>query len=52
MQPEDFELAFKSSKKVSKHHPSNFQKSVIDTLNKKYDFIKENFQIDIPKEHV
>ena len=40
MLPEDFELAFKSSKKVSKHHPSNFQKRVIDTLNKKYDFIK------------
>ncbi|NHN27448.1 nucleotidyltransferase domain-containing protein [Flavobacterium jejuense] len=52
MTSEDFALAFKSSKKVSKHHPSNFQKKIIDAINLKYDFVKENFQIDIPKEHV
>ncbi|NJM79247.1 MAG: nucleotidyltransferase domain-containing protein [Flavobacterium sp.] len=52
MSSEDFALAFKSSKKVSKHHPSNFQKKVIDAINLKYDFVKEKFQIEIPKEHV
>ena len=36
MSDEDFAIAFKSSKKVSKHHPSNFQKKVIDSLNNKY----------------
>ncbi len=52
MKPEDFAIAFKSSKKVSKHHPSNFQKKVIDLLNTKYLEIKEKHNIDIPKEHV
>jgi predicted nucleotidyltransferase len=52
MKPEDFAIAFKSSKKVSKHHPSNFQKKVIDLLNNKYLEIKEKHNIDIPKEHV
>lgn len=49
---EDFAIAFKSSKKVSKHHPSNFQKKVIDALNDKYQEVHEKYQIDLPKENV
>lgn len=52
MNPEDFELAFKSSNKVSKHHPSNFQKKVIDILNLKYSELRQKHNIDIPEEHV
>ncbi len=51
MSSEDFAIAFKSSHNVSKHHPSNFQKKVIDALNKKYDEIREKYQIELPKEH-
>lgn len=32
---EEFELAMKTTKRVSKHHPSNFQKKVLDTYNEK-----------------
>lgn len=52
MNSEDFALAFKSSKKISKHHPSNFQKKVINSLNEKYKKMKEEYNVDIPKEHV
>ena len=30
----DFNIAFKSTRNVSKHHPSNFQKKVLDSYNK------------------
>ncbi len=52
MSDEDFVIAFKSSKKVSKHHPSNFQKKVIDSLNNKYKEVKEKYLIELPEEHV
>lgn len=52
MSDEDFALAFKSSKKVSKHHPSNFQKKVIDSLNNKYKEVKEKYLMEFPEEHV
>lgn len=52
MNNEDFKTALKSTKNISKHHPTNFQKKVIDALNSKYELVKENYQIEIPKEHV
>lgn len=52
MTNEDFAIAFKSSKKVSKHHPSNFQKKVIDSLNNKYKEVKEKYLMEFPEEHV
>lgn len=52
MSKEDFEVAFKSSKDVSKHHPSNFQKKVINRLNIDYLTIKEKHNIEFPLEHV
>ncbi|WP_428224290.1 nucleotidyltransferase domain-containing protein [Flavobacterium sp.] len=51
MTSEDFELAFKSSKEVSKHHPSNYQKKVIDKLNLDYKEVKEKHNIEFPLEH-
>jgi hypothetical protein len=42
----------KSSENISKHHPSNFQKKVVDSLNEKIEEVKIKFAIEIPKEHV
>jgi hypothetical protein len=35
LEKESFEVAFKSRKNVSKHHPNYFQKKVLEALNKK-----------------
>lgn len=49
---EDFKIALKSTKNISKHHPSNFQKKVILSLNEKLDEVQHRFKIAIQKEHV
>jgi predicted nucleotidyltransferase len=49
---EDFEIAFKSSENVSKHHPSNFQKKVLDLLNEKYEKIEKKHYIKLEPENV
>jgi len=46
-----FNIALKSTKNVSKHHPLNFQNQVIERLNKKYVEYQENYNIHLPKEH-
>jgi hypothetical protein len=48
---DQFKVALKSSKNVSKHHPLNFQNQVIVRLNKKYLEYQENHNIHLPKEH-
>jgi hypothetical protein len=48
---EDFKIALKSTKNISKHHPSNFQKKVILSLNEKLDEVQHRFKIAIQKEH-
>jgi predicted nucleotidyltransferase len=47
----DFELAFKSSENISKHHPNNFQKKVISRLNKKYTEIEKTHNIKLKQEY-
>jgi predicted nucleotidyltransferase len=49
---EDFEIALKSTKNISKHHPSNFQKKVILSLNAKLEEVQHRYNIAIQKEHV
>ena len=49
---EDFEIAFKSTKNVSKHHPQNFQKKIIEILNNKTRLINNQFNLDISIENV
>lgn len=49
---EDFRIALKSTKNISKHHPSNFQKKVILSLNAKLEEVQRQFNIAIQKEHV
>ncbi len=49
---EDFKVALKSTNNISKHHPSNFQKKVINALNEKVEEVQQKFQIELPKEYV
>lgn len=48
---EDFNIAMKSTQGVSKHHPQNFQKQVINKLNKKYQEFQSRYNIELEKEH-
>lgn len=48
---EDFKIALKSTQNISKHHPSNFQKKVILTLNEKYREFQKNHNIELAEEH-
>jgi len=52
MAHDDFKVALKSTKHISKHHPLNFQKKVITALNEKYEEIRRNHNIELPKEYV
>ncbi|MCG2610854.1 nucleotidyltransferase domain-containing protein [Flavobacterium sp. SM15] len=51
MNREDFKIALKSTKNISKHHPSNFQKSVILALNEKYREFQKQYNIELQEEH-
>jgi len=46
---EEFLLSFKSSKNISKHHPQNFQKRVLEQFEKKLKEIEEQHQIKLEK---
>ena len=52
MDDRHFNVAMKSTKNISKHHPLNFQHTVINRLNEKYAEIKEMHNISLPLEHV
>lgn len=43
----DFKIAFKTSKRESKHHPKFFQKRVIEEFNHKLKFFEETFNISL-----
>lgn len=49
---DDFKIALKSTKNISKHHPSHFQKKVILSLNDKLEEVQRNYNIVVPKEYV
>ncbi|MGH2665134.1 nucleotidyltransferase domain-containing protein [Flavobacterium sp.] len=51
MKEEDFKIALKSTKNISKHHPSHFQRKVILALNGKIEEVRHNFNIILQKEH-
>ncbi len=46
----DFKVAFKAQKHVSKHHPGNHQKKVIDSLNISIQEFNNKHQFSIPLE--
>jgi len=47
---EVFNSTIKSTSNVSKHHPKNYQKKVIETLNKKYLEIQQKYDIYLTPE--
>lgn len=49
--PDRFNIAFKSTQNISKHHPNDFQKKVINGLNEKYLEVQENHNITLSLEH-
>ena len=51
LEEKQFNIALKSTKNVSKHHPLNFQRRVIERLNDKYDELEEKHNIHLTKEH-
>ena len=51
LKKEEFDIAMKSTKNISKHHPQNFQKKVIDLLNENYEKMKIKYNIELPPEH-
>ena len=52
MSQEDFKIALKTTKTVSKHHPSNFQKKVILSLNTKFEEVQSKYNVILQREHV
>ena len=46
---EEFNLVFKSSKKISKHHPSNYQKKVRNEFYKRIAEMEKKFGITMDK---
>ena len=52
MNEEDFQIALKTTKTVSKHHPSNFQKKVIISLNTKLEEVQSKYNVVLQREHV
>ena len=51
MNPDQFNVAMKSTKSVSKHHPQGFQNKVITRLNEKYLAYENKYNITLNKEH-
>ncbi len=51
LEKDDFNIAMKSTKGVSKHHPQNFQKKVINLLNEKYSKIKTLYNLELLQDH-
>lgn len=49
---EDFKVALKTTKTVSKHHPSNFQKKVILSLNTKLEEVQSKYNVILKRENV
>ncbi len=42
---------YKSKEEISKHHPENFQGRVLRKLNTKYEFCRQKYNINIPREY-
>lgn len=49
---DDFKIALKTTKNISKHHPSNFQKKVILSLNTKLEEVQSKYNVVLQREHV
>ena len=52
MNEDDFKIALKTTKNISKHHPSNFQKKVILSLNTKLEEVQSKYNVVLQRENV
>lgn len=50
LQKNDFDIAFKGNKNISKHHPGNNQKKIINLLNKSIIAFNKKHNLSIPLE--
>ncbi|MGH1385928.1 nucleotidyltransferase domain-containing protein [Kordia sp.] len=48
---EDFNIAMKSTRHVSKHHPQNYQNKVITRLNERYSEVIKEYNLKYPEKH-
>ena len=48
---EDFNIAMKSTRHVSKHHPQNYQNKVINRLKERLDEVTQQYNLKYPEEH-
>ncbi|WP_420571747.1 nucleotidyltransferase domain-containing protein [Kordia sp.] len=48
---EDFNIAMKSTRHVSKHHPQNYQNKVIKRLTERYAEVVKQYNLKYPKEN-
>jgi predicted nucleotidyltransferase len=48
---EDFDIAMKSTRHVSKHHPQNYQNKVITRLDERYNEVIKQHNLKYPEEH-
>ncbi|MFK7750148.1 MAG: nucleotidyltransferase domain-containing protein [Kordia sp.] len=48
---EDFEIAMKSTRHVSKHHPQNYQNKVITRLNERLDQVTKQYNLKYLEKH-
>ena len=46
----DFDVTFKGDKNISKHHPDNHQKRVLNKLNEKISLLNSTYSLHIPLE--
>ena len=49
---DDLQIALKSTANVSKHHPLNFQKKVLDALQIKFEEVRVKFNLDLQQKNV
>lgn len=48
---EDFSIAMKSTRHVSKHHPQNYQNKVTKRLRERYNEVIDQYDLKYPKKH-
>ena len=48
---EDFNIAMKSTRHVSKHHPQNYQNKVTTRLAERYNEVVKQNNLKYPEEH-
>ncbi len=48
---EDFDIAMKSTRHVSKHHPQNYQNKVTTRLRERYNEVVAQYDLKYPKKH-